>query len=167
MTLNSQQTPSGLLHRAVRGAAIILTVIHLTACGSEPKPMLDVSQRLDGLYATYLTGSLDQAKKSLHDAVVLLEDAKFAKPGAQSHGLWLAYSRLHVLESRSGNANLAEASLLKARYWYLRKLELSGESTEQAVEAVRVFTSEKCLDIVEQFDRKHGDGKGPNYTRQR
>lgn len=121
------------------------------------------AKRLDELYSAYLTGSVTQAKTALDEAVVLLESSAFPKPGSQAHGLWLGYARLHVLAQHLNSRTLADAYLLKTRYWYLRKLELSGESTEKAMEAVNAVTSDKCIQIVKEWDLKQSGGKGPRY----
>ena len=80
-------------------------------------------------------------------------------------GLWLSYARLHVLETHSGNASLAGTHLLQARYWYLKKLELSGESTDVALESVTAFTATQCKEIVRRFDEKNSNGRGAAYLR--
>jgi hypothetical protein len=122
------------------------------------------AKRLDELYSSYLAGSVTEAKNALDEAIGLLEASAFPKPGSQAHGLWLGYGRLHVLARHSGSPVLADAYLLKARYWYLRKLELSGESTETAMVTVNAFTSDKCVQIVKKWDLKHSGGKGPRYS---
>ncbi len=126
----------------------------------------DVGSQLDVLYQAYAKGDVAQARQSLEKSIPILENATFPKVGAAAHGLWLSYARLHVLEARAGKASLAEAYLLKARYWYLKKLELSGESTEQGFETVKLFTPEKCMELVDQFDKKNTQGSGAAYVKQ-
>jgi hypothetical protein len=123
-----------------------------------------ISNKLDELYRIYLESDAEKAKQSMHSAVELLAESKLSKR-ACSNGLWLAFSRLHVLEAREGNAALAKAYLLKSQFWFLQNLELSGYSTEEALETVKSFTSDRCQEVIDSYDNKNTDGKGPHYMR--
>lgn len=151
--------------RKARMFALLVSIIlaGFSLYSAETTTPVKESSELDKLYQVYLDGTIEQARRALLQSIALLEKESDKK--AVAHAQWLNYSRLHVLEERAENHALAEASLLKARYWFLRKLELSGEPTEKAMEIVRGFTGPKCAEIVDQFDRDHTDKKGPKYVR--
>jgi hypothetical protein len=123
------------------------------------------SSEMEKLYQVYLNGTVEEARRALLQSIEMLENEKSSDQKASAHARWLNYSRLHVLEARAGNHDLADAALLKARYWFLRKLELAGDSTEKAIILVRGFSGSKCAQVVDQFDREHTDKKGPRYLR--
>jgi hypothetical protein len=75
----------------------------------------NVAKQLDELYSTYLTGSVKEARSALDKAIEILESSSLLKPSSQAHGLWLGYSRLHVIATRAESRASADAYLLKAR----------------------------------------------------
>jgi hypothetical protein len=125
---------------------------------------VEVGDRVENLYRIYLNGDRAEAKQSMKDAAVLLERAARAPLRVRAHGLWLAYSRLYVLEKEDGNPALAEADSVKARYWYLEEREASGDSPAEAARAVQTMTADKCADIVRRWDERKNDGKGPRFA---
>jgi hypothetical protein len=147
--------------------AIVLVILLRFSCCAFDGAQADKNalESLDKLYRSYLQGDLKIARESLDKAISILEELRIAKPGAVAHGLWLAHSRLQVLERRSGRATLADANLLKARFWYLRKLEQTGESTEKAYAVTLAFGTAECETMIDRFDRAHTDGRGPEYLR--
>jgi hypothetical protein len=146
------------------GFVLFLSVLVNIGCDVSSENQ-DFRATLQDLYAVYLEGDTDQARESLHQAIHLLKTTEITKVGAMEHGLWLEHSRLHVLEKRAGNYELADGYLLKAQYWYLRKLEASGDSTEEAIKIVRHYTPEKCTEVVDGLDNNSTDGRGPAYGR--
>lgn len=127
----------------------------------------EVRTQLDRLYTRYLNGDREEAKRSMQEAVAMIQSSKLGAEFErfESASLFLAYARLYVLEKRAGNGELAEADVVKARYWYLRKDELSGKSVEEASAAVAEFTPERCMAFVDEWDRGCTDGLGPKYAR--
>jgi hypothetical protein len=127
--------------------------------------VMTLHKKLDEMYGAYLAGNREEVKHNIEQAISLIENSKVPVL-VQAHGLWLEYSRLYVLERISGNELLAEASLLKARYWLLRKAELAGTNSEEAArQVIQWFTADKCVEIVDQWDKAYTQGKGPNYAR--
>ncbi|MCX5670242.1 MAG: hypothetical protein NTU94_02830 [Planctomycetota bacterium] len=99
------------------------------------------------------------------EQMISVSEGSDAPLRVRAHGLWLTYSRLYVLEIRGGNEALAQACLLKARYWLLRKAELGGADTETAAtEVFSWFTPDKCMEIIDQWDKSRTQGKGPKYA---
>jgi hypothetical protein len=142
----------------------ILVAITLLGCRSvKVDPAEEAVKQSDALYQVYLTGSRDQARGSLEETIRVIENANL-KPWAKANTLYITYARIYVLERRTGTEALAEAALVRARYWFLRKHELSGESEEQAGAAVRSMTADKCMDFVDKWDKEHTDGVGPRYA---
>ena len=117
----------------------------------------------DRLYVAYLQGNRDQARRCLLQLVEVGETAKLS-PIGQARWLFFDYGRLYVLETRVGSQALADAYLVKARYWYLRQCELRGDSKDEASAAIAAFTAEKCMEFVDKWDRDHTEGKGPEYA---
>ena len=62
---------------------------------------------------------------------------------------------------------MAQVDLIKARYWYLRVRELNGDAPAKTRASVETFAAEdKVVAFVDEWDKKHTDGKGPRYVRQ-
>ena len=121
--------------------------------------------KLDRLYTSYLQGDRQEATRALGDAISLLNDPRSGLPPlAQAQDLWLAYSRLCVVQSMGGNDSAADADLKEARVWYYRKLELGGAAAATAEAQSKEFTLEKCREIVGRWDLKYTSGKGPHYA---
>lgn len=125
-----------------------------------------VREKVDPLYRAYLTGSREEARNSLRQILTIIE-ASDERPAVQAHDLWLTYSRLYVLERRAGNDSLAQAYLLRARHWLLRKAELGGDDAEKAArEVFSWFSPDNCMDIVDHWDKSRTQGKGPKYAQE-
>jgi hypothetical protein len=119
--------------------------------------------RANRLYDAYLTGDRDEAKHNLEECIQLAHDSKLP-PAYQAGCLFFDYARLYVLERRGGNEALAEAALVKARYWSLRERELGGNTDEKAGAVVKAETGEQIMGFIDKWDKDHTDGKGPNYA---
>jgi hypothetical protein len=145
---------------------ISFLVLLLTGCQSHQvrqKP-LDVGAECDRLYLVYLDGGQAEAHDSLVEIIKLIEGAKLST-NAEALGLWLAYGRLFVLEKRSGDAAISQSVLIKARYWALRRAELSGDSPANAMSYVDKYASEDGLvAFIDKWDRDHNEGRLPKYT---
>jgi hypothetical protein len=137
---------------------------NLKAAREANDSIMALNEKLGEMYHAYLAGNREEARQNIEQAVSVIENSN-APLLVKAHDQWLGYSRLYVLQRRSGNEILAEASLLKARYWLLRKHELAGTNSEKAARAVfQWFTADKCVEIVDQWDKAHTQGKGPNYA---
>lgn len=130
----------------------------------QTKKYYDFSERSDQLYAIYLTGNANEARQSLEkDIDSIIEGKEYLEPGGRAGMLFLAYCRLYVLEKRLGNNVEAEANLIKARYWLIRKGELLGLPTGETMQEVLKFTPAKIVETIDAFDKKLNDGSSPNY----
>jgi len=144
----------------------ILVAMTLVGCRSvQVDPAEEAVKQSDQLYQVYLTGDLGRARGSLEETIGVIESANL-KPERKANMLFFAYARLYVLERRTSTGAVAEAALVKARYWFLRKHELSGETEAQAGAAVQAMTADKCMDSVDKWDRQRTDGVGPRYTQE-
>lgn len=123
-----------------------------------------LNEKLNDLWHVYLTEDRETARHSLEEMISVIETADVS-PRHHAHSLWLAYCRLYVLEASGGNDAVADAYLLKARYWLLRKAELAGASTQGAADDLRTFDGARLRDIVQEWDKRYTDGKGPRYAR--
>jgi hypothetical protein len=141
---------------------IVCLLSQFVGCGNRPV-YKEQASRLDHLYSDYLNSDLKKAEASMQASIPILESVDFPNPSAKAHGLWLCYSRLQVLASLKGDTANAEAYLLKARYWYLKKYEIEGQPTAEAIDAIRAYDSNRCKEVVTQFDKAHTNGKGARY----
>jgi hypothetical protein len=142
---------------------ISLLLLALTGCKTQSKQK-DVAGEIDRLYQVYLDGGLAEARNSLGQIIAIHHDSNLS-PSAQAQGLWLAYGRLFLLEKRSGHDEDAQAALIKARYWALRRAEISGDSSADALHYVDKFASEDGMAaFFDKWDRDHNQGHLPNYT---
>ncbi len=154
--------------RTVSMLFVLLLALSMPGCKSSQglSSSKTAAKRLDQLYRAYLADDLDQARQSMLEAAAILETHPFPKPSASAHGLWLTYSRLFVLESTAGNDAMADAYLIKVRYWLLRRSELTGDPEEKAVETADGVTAEKCAELVRKWDNDFTGGKGARYMLQ-
>lgn len=169
MNISMNSMAQNSLAALVRVGGVILCLVFLGCGPSKPASAEGdaiVVTRLDQLYRSYLDGNAEQARNSLLECESVLSKAKLQKIDAVAHGYWLTYSRLFVLESWVGNSTLANAYFLKARFWYLRKLELSGDNTESAMNKVSVFDEAFCKQLVIKWDSKNTNGRGATYSKQ-
>lgn len=119
--------------------------------------------KFDKLYDAYMAGDLQQARHSLQEAVQVCEQSVPSRQG-QANTLFWTYCRLYVLDKRSGDEASAESDFIKARYWGLRRYELSGNDTNGAASAVQSLTGERFIGFVDKWDKDHSDGRGPRYV---
>ncbi len=116
------------------------------------------------LFAGYLEGDVDRARQSLDKRIQLFESSKALEPCGQAGILFLEYSRLYALEKRAGTDAKAESALIKARYWALRNLELKEVPTNEAITKIRSYSTDKILEMVDEFDKEPSHGMGPKYA---
>jgi hypothetical protein len=124
------------------------------------------ARQLDELYAAYLESDRAGAEEKMKQSVSILERTQFPNPSGRAHGLWLTYARLHVLAAIPKHSTLADEYLLKARYWYLKDLEIDLQDSEKAMKMVSAFDSARCVEVVKSFDQRNTDGKGARYLRE-
>jgi len=143
-------------------------VVTLLGCASErPQRPAVLAEQCDQLYQTYVDSGEDEARRSLQQVIQIIEAATL-RPEATAHGLWLGYGRLFVLEERTGRVDAAQVALMKARFWCLRKAELSGDSSAEAVAYVERFASKDGLmTFVDKWDKDHTSGRGARYFQKR
>jgi uncharacterized protein involved in type VI secretion and phage assembly len=118
---------------------------------------------LDQYYDQYLTGDTDQARRALKEAIALMQSVDSRAHG-RAHGLWLGYARLFALEKHAGHDADSWALFDAAKVWYRKKLDASGEASQEIASALEGFTPVSCLDIVRRFDAAQTKGKGPSYV---
>jgi hypothetical protein len=149
-----------------RLSLIAFLVLSLTGCASQQvhqKPM-DVGAEDARLYQIYLNGGQGEAHDSVVEVIKIIESAKLS-PSSEALGLWLGYGRLFVTEKRAGNVAIAQSALIKARYWALKRAELSGDSPADAMSYVDNYASEDGLmTFIDKWDREHNDGHLPKYA---
>jgi hypothetical protein len=163
-TISSGQTfKKGLAFACVFG------FLFAFGCQDTRDEMSRSDKQLKELYQQYFLGDIKQARDALNRCIPIFERAHYAGNApvkyAPSTSLWLAYARLYVLERKAADSALAEVYLVKARYWYLVTLEISGHySTKEALEAVNGFDSSKCEQVVSRLDTASGTMKDrPRY----
>lgn len=125
-------------------------------------PSLEFTKQADVLYQSYLQGNRSQARRSLEETIQLAGKSNL-KPAGEADCLCFTYARLYALEKRTGTQPLAEAALVRARYWYLRQRELGGSTADESAVALTSYTAEKCLDFVDKWNKDHTGGRGPMY----
>lgn len=121
-----------------------------------------VLAKFDSLYHDYLKGDLSTARKSLETTLMLVEKSKL-DPRPKAHCLFFTYARLFALERDIGAPELAECYLIKARYWYLEKRLIDGQSLQEAGAFLRAFDANRCADFVSDWDKNHNDGQPPRF----
>ena len=129
----------------------------------------------DKLYQEYITSDLAQARKALEkmaehtSAEIRVSGPAIGVDFGLYHVLFIDYARLYALEKRAGNEDMAEAWLIKARYWLLLKLEQAGTmSIQDRMDGFRrVGDADHLLHAVTVLDTgADGEGKGPKYLQE-
>jgi hypothetical protein len=125
---------------------------------------MQVMAEADRLFTPYLTGDVVTARQSLQQTIQFLENDKVLVPSGRAGILCFEHARLYALEKRTGHEPEAEAALIKARYWNLRRYELNGGLTEKVFDEFRSFNApEKLMEAADKLDRAPTNGKGPRY----
>lgn len=119
----------------------------------------------DQFYESYANGNTNQARQSLHDLIQLLQNN--ASPHGQALGLFLSYSRLYALEARAGDPDAADVSFVKARYWAVRDAEIGNRTESDIAKIMRAFTTNSCIDMVDDWDKRHLNGRRAKYLQDR
>jgi hypothetical protein len=150
-------------NRALLGWMACL-VIALCGCGRNvqtfDKELLDET---NGYFRQYLDGDIDQARKSIVNAIHAYEDVTWnINRKQQAFALWLGYARLYALERKAGRQEQAQLALVKARYWALRQLELEGPLTPQKIDQFLQFNPDAMIGFVDKMDKSRG-GRAPHY----
>lgn len=122
-------------------------------------------RQFNELMKGYFEGDVEQAVKCLQQAAGLLEGDTHVEPIGRAQLLQLTYFHLYVLEKRARNELAAEAALIKAQYWRLKRGELLGVDVEKAMEQLRQSTPERIFEYIDDFDRRHNNGREPAYIR--
>ena len=126
---------------------------------------LKVVKEIEPLEQTYLNGSAGAARESLVKEIGIIENSGL--PNAQMIIARLPCCRLYVLDKRLGSPKLAEASLVKARYWYLRDLEIGSNQDAQVAKDLLEFTPDEVEKLVDDWDKSATGGRGPTYLSDR
>jgi hypothetical protein len=144
--------------------ALISTSAIFSACrpsGAEE----EIFNKRRSLAERYMSGDFSQAERSLEQEIQLFENATNVDQSRRASSLFMASCRWYVLELRAGNEKAAKAALIKSRYWNLRRHEIDGVPFDQAVDLVGALTSEKIIEMIDNFDRYFNNGHGPRYLR--
>jgi len=144
---------------------LLLVLAILSGCASEEARRRELGKQTDELYAAYLDGGRDEARRSIVQANRLVEEASISHfEENRAFALFLGYGRLYALDHRAGNNELAELDLIKARYWALRSSEAHGDTpTEVAKYVDRFATSDRLLEFIDTWERKANHGREPKY----
>jgi hypothetical protein len=151
------------LAAACAGLAVALT---LSGCNSDTKhdqQQEEVIRKSEELFRRYLEADISVARTSLLENADLLERATVLEPIGRSQLLAKTYFRLYVLEKRSGNEPVAEADLIKAKYWSLRNGEMMGVAVDKAMDQIKQYSPEHIFQYIDDFDRKNNKGKPPAF----
>src|SRR5579863_443098 len=149
-------------------AALISMLALLVFAGCDPEQIArdNLLKQTDSLYRVYINGGRDEARRSLQEAVRLIENTPVSPPfqKGQAWSLFLGYARLYALEHRAGSNDMAQIYFVKARYWCLREEELDGDSPSGCNAYLAKFaTEDKMLEFIDKWDKGANNGKGPRY----
>ena len=149
-------------HAALLGCVLVLST--LSACSLHQPTQMEVQAAGNRLFAPYLTGDVATARQSLHQTIQFFEQDKVLVPSGRASILYFDHARLYALEMRTGDEPAAEAALVKARYWNLRRYELNGGLTDKVLAEFRSFNApEKLVEVADLLDKNPTAGKGPKY----
>jgi hypothetical protein len=147
---------------------VVLCITLLSACAPGKQRFLlqqQIIRRNTEYNKSYLQNGLGRARACLDDSARLLENATVLEPIGRAQLLSLTYFRWYVLEIRSGNQTEADACLIKAQFWSLKKGELTKVDVGTAVREIREFSRERIIEYVDKVDRQSNQGKDPEYLK--
>ena len=155
---------------SLQGLAYLLFVVALAVsggcvghhCNSESsfEEKQQFLKKVDGLYSIYVNGSPEEARRSLLQAVNMLEQSRALEDEYRAGILRLEYCRWAVLENKMGGYSRCNEYLAQANYWDRRNSELIGKSPDLA----ETWNIAKCTELVEKMDRRLHNGKIANYN---
>ncbi len=152
---------------SILGAAIVLLAPGCRSLHSEPHNAgtgTRLYQEGGQLYGAYLEGDQEHARQALLGLVQLGEQDRKSSPSVQSLQLSRAYLWLFVFEQRVGDQDLAKVAFAKAKYWRIRRAELSGQTDAEIGPLLSTFTEQRCVADVDAWDKAHNSGKAPRYV---
>lgn len=164
---NLNLVPGGSIRSLV---AVVLVSIVLSSvffgCHTDPvhrqsQRQKEVLQETQKLYEKYLTGDVDDARRSLRETIRVFEECDGVTSSFRAANLFVECSRLYVLETLSGNTTAAKAAFVEVRYWKLKEHELRGDSPQKAMEAVEAFADENVLAMIRHENQSRG--KEPEF----
>jgi hypothetical protein len=134
-------------------------------CSSEQARRQELGLKTDTLWGNYFNEGRDQARRSIVEANHVIEEVKLPNfEENRAFALFLDYGRLYSIDYRAGSNALAQADLIKARYWSLRTCELSGDTPDASIRHVDKFAGpDKLLDFIDKWDEGVNHGKQPRY----
>jgi hypothetical protein len=143
-----------------------LALVVITGCHSESARRQELGRRTGDLYEIYLNGTREDARRSIVEANRLIEQASFSDwEENRAFALFLGYGRLYSVDHRAGSNDLAQADLIKARYWALRSSEFHGDAASEADRYVEKFAGDgdKLLTFIDKWERGANHDKDPKY----
>jgi len=142
--------------------SLIVVLGCATDLGKQQESILKQSNKaLEG----YFRGEAVEARRSLKQAIGIIEETTLLEPSGHAYLLFVHYSRLYVLEETTGDKAATEVALVKLRYWSLRALELRKYTADSALAELEPFWHpEKIKETVEKADRAFNSGKLPRYA---
>lgn len=118
----------------------------------------------DAILRVYWKGDYGEAKLALEQIVAAVEKAAPESPGSAATLFYLTYSRLYLLEKRTGHDAAAKANMVKLRYWWLRGGELLKRTPEETMADIEEYSSDKHIEkMIDNMDESANDGKRPHY----
>ncbi len=120
----------------------------------ELKAGRDMIRKHDELLRVYLKGDYSEAKLALEQIVTEMKKAAPGHPESAAFLLYLTYSRLYLLEKRTGHDAAAQVNMVKLRYWRLREGELLKRTPEEIMAKIDKYCSpehiEKAIDTTDE-----------------
>src|SRR5947207_15989225 len=97
-------------------------------------------------------GNVSNARASLLAAAQLLENGTVLEPNGRCELLAKTYFRLYVLETRVADENAADAFVIKAKYWSIKRGELQGVPIGQIMDELKRDSPKRIMEYIDQFD---------------
>jgi hypothetical protein len=159
-----------LILHCLKVSTIFFAVALLSGCSKKSasgrfEPLTGYMKQQDQLTAGYLHGDAVQARKSLGDLLKFYQ-APGTKPladAARAQMVFQTYSRLFILETRTGNPAEAEAALARVREAQEQFYKLANVSDKDLAAAKQNLTPEKIQAMVDEMDERENRGQPPQY----
>jgi len=147
-------------------AAVLLFGCSKKSSSGRFEPLMDYMKQQDQLTAGYLHGDATQARKSLEDLMQYYQDpkTKMLTDTARAQMLYQTYSRLFMLETRTGNEAQAKAALTRVNEWQVQFYKLANVSDKDMADAKKNLTLEKIQTMVDEMDKRENRGQLPQYV---
>ena len=137
-----------------------ITTLIISACmvscthSNAPAWSDETLDELDREYTNYLTSDIPEAREALRRSLKIIK-RRDPQTHGYAHSNWITYARLHALEHRAGNHDIALLYFHHAKYWYMRRYEDREWAPVDITERLIEYTPSTNIKMMQEWDDKY------------